>query len=291
MNQYRVIHQAGFGTAINYNGNAANTSGNLIPPFGAFWIKNDWDPSNQPLLPNITLNRGMLTGSEDVIMHRNEVPQHLPLTVWAEDSTADQVIFRFNPEAGTAFNPALDASKWHSGIDGVPSLFFVADEGMECTIKAREEGAQTVPLSLKVNTANTRTYTFSADLSYWERQPNPLLYDKALKKTHDLSVGPYTFTMQPGEAEDRFELRFEASSASSQSPSMPPLQAWASGGLLTLKSNGAQTVTATLLSVSGQVIGTFKPTDAGMQVQLPARGLYLVQWSTGADAGVLKVLY
>jgi hypothetical protein len=292
-NQYRVLHQAGFGTAINYNNNAANATGTFIPPFAGFWVKNDWNSAgNTPVLNSMGITNSQLATNADLIIHREVNRALLALDLWAEDSTYDQAVFYREKGADNQFDPNLDGYKWHTPVANTPSLYFQTADGVDCALMAREEAVQKVTLRVKPNTTATRMYYLSAQSGAWQSNAMPLLYDKKRNTYHNLNQGPYLFAMEPGEAEDRFELRFDVVPLAVEDPATTPAPLmFAKEGALRIHNPSGEPMEISVIALSGQVIARKTSSASEWSLPLPAKGLYLVQWSQNGVSGVQKVMH
>jgi hypothetical protein len=157
---------------------------------------------------------------------------------------------------------------------------------------AREEEVQKVPLWVRPNTTATRVYYLSAQSEAWQSQAMPMLYDKKLNYLHNLNQGPYAFTMDPQEAQDRFELRFDVvPMATAETSQLAPPLMWAKDGNLHVQNAAGGTLDITIVALSGQVLAHTTTTNQEWTWNLPAKGLYLVQWTRNGQSGVQKVLY
>jgi hypothetical protein len=157
---------------------------------------------------------------------------------------------------------------------------------------AREEAVQKVTLRVKPNTTATRMYYLSAQSGAWQSNAMPLLYDKKRNTYHNLNQGPYLFAMEPGEAEDRFELRFDVVPLAVEDPATTPAPLmFAKEGALRIHNPSGEPMEISVIALSGQVIARKTSSASEWSLPLPAKGLYLVQWSQNGVSGVQKVMH
>ena len=119
------------------------------------------------------------------------------LTIGDGETTNDQTRVVFNPVKGQNYEMDCDAAKFMSELP-VAQLWTVGTDQAKYAINERPEGE----VALAYTAATAGMLCISA-----ERMDQPVwLYDRQEGVTHDLSVGGYRFSTNPGTFDNRFTL-------------------------------------------------------------------------------------
>ncbi len=202
---------------------------------------------------------------------------------------SDKMYVRFNPDATANFDQAFDAYK-RLGIDAAPQLYSILPD-VKAAVNTLPDYTTNpnVPLGLKVGAATTYNLTVDG-ISSFDQQLPIRLDDLKLGTSQDLRAFPtYSFTASPGDAENRFRLRF-ASALGIDEPNSTGLNIYTSPGLIHITLESPASGTAYLYSVSGQLLATAALNPGETLLRYKAQGVYLVKVISGKTFCTQKVV-
>jgi len=177
-------------------------SSNLIAPMQGFWI---WAHVNGA---NLTIPETSKAHGGTFLKNQMTVSNNLLLKVEGNGHW-DQTQIRFNPLATPGFDLEYDAFKL-AGFPAVPQIFsLLPDESASINTLPSIEDNPEVPLGFTVGADTTYSITTSGIESFDLSVPLRL-DDLKTGYSHDLRLGPYTFSAAPGDAVHRFNLRFKS---------------------------------------------------------------------------------
>jgi hypothetical protein len=201
---------------------------------------------------------------------------------------SDKTYVKFNPEATANFDQAFDAYK-RSGIDAAPQLYSIIP-GEKAAVNTLPDynTNPNVPLGLKVGAATTYTLTVEG-ISSFDPQLPLRLDDLKLGTSQDLRAYPtYSFTASPGDAENRFRLRF-ASATGVDENDANGFQVMAANGTIRITHDKPVSGMVYLYSVSAQLLAASGLNAGETTLQSPATGVYLVKVVTETSTFTRKI--
>jgi hypothetical protein len=194
---------------VSSNGQATN----IIPAMQGFFIH----VSNGafPVTGSMSVDNDVRVNNLSPVFHKT-TQNHYPLFRLGvkfdqEDTTSDNVVVYFEPDATMMFDAKLDALKMDNTNTAMPGLYARSVNDMRLSIAAIPAAGDTdriVPLGLKLEKTGSLQFTAKAI----ESMPSDMhvhLLDMFTETTHDLTWNPqYSLSLSGGTYEDRFYLVF-----------------------------------------------------------------------------------
>lgn len=174
-----------------------------------------------------------------------------------------------NEAAGAGYDLLCDAAKFMSSREDVPQLYVIGAEGSRYAIDERPLGTGVVRLGVHVGRAGS--YTLRMDSGVGE----VWLKDKAEGREVRLDGSSYTFGSEPGDFDNRFELRLRTQATGLESVGATDgVRVQAGQGCIEVLGTEAG-ARVTVCNVAGRVVNETTATQATTRIQAGA-GLYLV---------------
>ncbi len=189
-------------------GTGVNDGTNIIPPLQGFFVK---VKEGSPDTDNQT---GQLTIPEDARVISNQ-------SFWKQKSSkeirlsvtgngySDETLVRFIEGATDAFDDHFDAFKLFSDVEGVPQIYTIQTDKINCAINSMSNAYDfeklIIPVGFKTNKAGE--YIINAndiDISTWTQVS---FKDKYTGEVLDMQDLNYTFTSEAGTFNDRFIIK------------------------------------------------------------------------------------
>jgi Fe-S cluster biogenesis protein NfuA len=275
-----VWDEGGSGNYLPYSINGGGAPNGTIAPMQGFFVK--VTTSTNTL--NIPTSAKTIGGSFLKSISNNEM---LTLSI-AGNNYSDKTYVGFNPEATANFDQAFDAYK-RSGIDAAPQLYSIIP-GEKAAVNTLPDynTNPNVPLGLKVGAATTYTLTVEG-ISSFDPQLPIRLDDLKLGTSQDLRAYPtYSFTASPGDAENRFRLRF-ASATGVDENDANGFQVMAANGTIRITHDKPANGMVYLYSVSAQLLAASELNAGETTLQCTATGVYLVKVVTETSTFTRKI--
>jgi hypothetical protein len=265
----------------SWNGSAGSMTGGVIPPENGFFVKTNTNNSTItiPLTARVHTSLGF---------YKDAVPNTLQLGITG-NSYHDDTYIQFNPEATAGFDAIGDAYKlW--GISAVPQVYSIIP-GYVLSINSlpSTEANPIVSLGLKVGAEATYTITASGMNSFDPYLPIRL-DDLKLGTTQDLRLNnTYSFTAAPGDAENRFNVRFY-SAVEVEEPTLANFFVYTEQGKIVVNNAGSYSGIINLYNTAGKLITTVKMQPGIHNIAALPVGMYIVKAITGKTIVSRKVV-
>jgi len=211
----------------------------------------------------------------------------------AINNAHDEIIVHFMENATTGFDPEFDGSKLQGGSDA-PQFSSVAADNSELCINSMpfSSGETIVPLHFSFSKTGEISFTAS-ELESFTAGISIYLEDLVQNNVVNLRQQPvYNFTYHPGDAVDRFRLRFNGS-IGVYDRSEGNGRAFISNGKLFIEVPGmeGQLAKITVFNMMGQVISSTQAVMNGVaRVEAPqGSGIYIVEATTAEKYFRIKV--
>jgi hypothetical protein len=266
---------------ISWNGSTGGISGGVIPAQSGFFVK-----ANGNGLP-MTIPWAARVHSVKAL-YKDAVPDVLHLGIEG-NSYRDDTYIQFAPGTTAGFDSQGDAYKlW--GITDAPQLYSIIP-GDVLSINALPSIEANPDVSLGLKVGKDTTYTITADgIESFSGDVPMRLDDLKLGISTDLRVTPqYTFTAAPGDAENRFIMRFHSSSGVVE-PTLTDLLIYGSHENIVVNNAGNYTGTINVYDAIGKslVSQSLQPGISKI-TQLPD-GIYIVKAVIGKTSISRKVV-
>jgi len=260
---------------------SADIAGTIASLQGFFVRTND--ASNSLTLDNLAKVSGGV-----FYKNSNSVPQILSLSIEG-NNYSDKTYVRFNPSATENFDQSFDAYK-RAGLDAAPQLYSILP-GEKAAVNTLPDytANPNVALGLKVGTSTTYTINVSGIGSFDARVPMRL-DDLKTGLSQDLRLNPvYSFTAEPGDAENRFMLSFGSITGLDKN-NTAGINMVSTNGIICVTHNVPATGTVYLYSVSGQLLATSNLNAGETTMRAASTGVYLVKVVTGKTSLTRKMV-
>ncbi len=201
----------------------------------------------------------------------------------------DDAFVRFDAQATEGFDQLYDAYKL-SGLVEAPQLYSLLP-GEKAAVNALPSyvTSSNVSLGLKVGTANTYTINVEGIESFDASVP-VRLDDLKLGTSQDLRLNPaYSFTAEPGDAENRFNLSFAEVTGIDKNPAAS-LRIFSTQRQVNITGNALAKGTVYIYAASGQLIATSPLLPGETRLSMRAPGVYMVKVVTGKTVTTGKVV-
>jgi len=280
MNAYAYVwDNAGSG---NYLTPQFGSSTTIIAPLQGFFVRTTSATNSLTLANNAKTHGGTF--------YKNENAESEALVVKISGNNySDQTIVRFNRDATTNFDQSYDAYKlW--GLDAAPQLYSILpDENAAVNTLPAVDANPLVPLGLKVGAETSYTLTVEGMESFDSQIPLRL-DDLKLGISKDLRTDPvYSFTAAPGDAENRFRLRF-ASAIGFDDPEASNILINTERNIIRVNYLGSSSGIIHLYNDAGQLLSTKSLNRGETTMSAEATGIYLVKVITGKSVITKKVV-
>ena len=202
---------------------------------------------------------------------------------------SDKTYVRFNTDATANFDQAYDAYK-RSGLDAAPQLYSIlTDEKAAVNTLPDYTSNSNVPLGLKVGAATTYTLTITG-MEIFDPNTPIRLDDLKLGTSLDVRINPvYSFTAAPGDAENRFRLRF-ASAIGIDETATGNFSIFAAQGQVHVIPASPAEGTVYVYSVSGNLVAGSTLNTGETLIGINTPGVYLVKVVTSKTVTSGKVV-
>jgi len=279
MNAYAYIWNTGSG---NYDPLQFGSDETIIAPLQGFFVRTT-SGTNSLSLANIAKTHGGTFYKND-----NVEPEALMVRING-NNYSDQTKVRFNSDATAGFDQSYDAYKlW--GLDEAPQLYSILSDEVAAVNTLPSIGSNPlVPLGLKVGAESSYTLTFEGMESFDSQIPLRL-DDLKLGISKDIRTDPvYSFTAAPGDAENRFRLRF-ASAIGFEDPEASNILISSERNVIRVNYMGSAAGTIHLYNDAGQLLSTQALSRGETTMSAAATGIYLVKVITGKSVVTKKVV-
>jgi len=264
-----VWDEAGSGNYIPLTIGAASANPGTIAPMQGFFV-NTTAASNALTLANAAKVHGVT-----FYKNSNTATQLLTLSI-AGNGYSDKTYVCFDEAASENFDQALDAYKL-SGLDAAPQLYSIL-QGEKAAINTLPSYTENpyVPLGLKAGA--TTTYILTVDgIDVFDPELPIYLDDLKLGTSHNLRTNPrYSFAAAPGDAENRFRLRF-VSATGIDEEGTSDIAIWSAEGYIHITHASPAKGMVYVYSTSGQLIATSEINTGETLIRTSAAGIYLVK--------------
>jgi hypothetical protein len=215
-----AIYYFNAGTTSQYTGSYSSyingvssdgIAGNIIPSMQGFFIH--VSNGTYPVSGSLVINNNARTLAASPVFHKTTQPDPLiRISLTHEsDTTADNMVVYFNPEATHGFDPEMDALKLMNTDSGIPNLFALSADSRELSIDALPNtGIEERIIPLGLRTEKDGWLTFRArELENLPTGINTFLYDAVAANNHNFTLQPsYKIALSQGAYGDRFFLVF-----------------------------------------------------------------------------------
>jgi len=277
-----VWDETGSGNYLTLTMGAASATPGIIAPLQGFFV-NTSSATNSLVLANAAKVHG-----GTFYKSNNAMPLMLSLSITG-NGYSDKTYVCFDEAATENFDQALDAYKL-SGLDEAPQLYSILP-GEKAAINTLPSytANQYVPLGLK--TGASATYLLSVDgITGFDPALPIRLDDLKLGTTHDLRVNPaYSFTAAPGDAENRFRIRFVSATGIDETGESD-IAIWSADGYIHLTHASPAEGTVYVYSTSGQLVAASAINTSETLLRISATGVYVVKVVTGDTIFTRKVI-
>lgn len=279
MNAYAYIWNTGSG---NYDPLQFGSDETIIAPLQGFFVRTT-SGTNSLSLANIAKTHGGTFYKND-----NVEPEALMVRING-NNYSDQTKVRFNSDATAGFDQSYDAYKlW--GLDEAPQLYSILSDEVAAVNTLPSIGSNPlVPLGLKVGAETSYILTFEG-MDSFDPQVPLRLDDLKLGISKDLRTDPvYSFTAAPGDAENRFRLRF-ASAIGFEDPEASNILISSERNVIRVNYMGSAAGTIHLYNDAGQLLSMKSLNQGETTMSAEATGIYLVKVITGKSVVTKKVV-
>ena len=211
-------------------GSTTNPDDELISPMQMFIVWSEQDNVT------MTIPKSRRTHARsNFLRSERTVTDELLLEVTDHDTESfDRVCVVFRPDARIASDDPYDADKLFNKSGGNSQLYTQCSDGNALTVDVRSSNTREMPLYLKpANVAREATISASRLESLTDIK-TVLLYDRKEDIEVNLNQASYTFTTEPGDTEQRFELRFQTEQTHIEAPVYSTVSAYYHAGELIL---------------------------------------------------------
>ncbi|KAB2808620.1 LamG domain-containing protein [Phaeocystidibacter luteus] len=285
--QYVAVLASGESLESHDNTTATTSGGfSFIRPFTAFWVKMSASDANSETFtlknPHRYADR-MASGNS--VFHKRVNPA-LRLNVYDPDSSRDQVLVIFDPDATDAWDQGLEAYDLRSMNSDVPSMWIPTTQGTQSILSADLPVGvtKTYPVTIEVGEAGSHTVDYNKD--HFGQYMDVWLIDSTAQKTHHLLNAPYSYF--ESNAGDSRTLWVAVSQSAITVPEFAPTE------LYVTQSDGqwqvdigeqAQTGQIQLMDISGRVIDVKEVNGQLTSFNRPDQaGVYLLRWMRDNEA-------
>jgi hypothetical protein len=218
----------------------------------------------------------------------NSIPEMLKLTI-SGNTYSDEATVRFDALATESFDQQYDAYKL-DGLNEAPQLYsLLPGEKAAVNTLPSSEILPNVPLGLKVGAATTYTLTITGMESF--DPATPIRLDDLKRGTsQDVRINPvYSFTAAPGDAENRFRLRF-ASAIGIDETATGNFSIFAAQGQVHIIPASPAEGNVYVYSVSGKLVAGSTLNTGETLIGINTPGVYLVKVVTSKTVTSGKVV-
>ena len=278
---------------INYNAqsDAGSVESGLIPPNGAFLVKVssdapasiavDVDSHGSLTVPSTSYNK-QFSYPTDVI--------HVGITDIT--SSASNYFMVSHDEIGTAdYDPGLDSWSKMSTADNIPDIYFPEGEHGQIFQNVTDLSQ---PQSIPVGTTETipgNTYTISVEQFVDGNEYHVTLEDTYTNSMIDLSRQPYSFTQLYETVDDRFILHINQNTVGVDEALNHDYYSFTRDNELYINPGSLDINKVKVLSIDGKIIGNVTYKENSTIIELPTRGIYVIEIQAKQGTFTDKVLY
>lgn len=279
MNAFAYVWNTGSGNYLNLQFGSSTT---VIAPLQGFFVR------TTSATNSLTLSNNAKTHGGTFYKNDNVESEAIVVKI-SGNNYSDQSTVRFNSDATAGFDQSYDAYKlW--GLDEAPQLYSILpDENAAVNTLPAIDANPLVPLGLKVGAETSYTLTFEGMESFDSQIPLRL-DDLKLGISKDLRTDPvYSFTAAPGDAENRFRLRF-ASAIGFDNPEASNILINAERNVIRVNYMGSSSGIIHLYNDAGQLLSMKSLNQGETTISAEATGIYIVKVITGKSVVTKKVV-
>jgi hypothetical protein len=278
---------------INYNAqsDAGSVESGLIPPNGAFLVKVssdapasiavDVDSHGSLTVPSTSYNK-QFSYPTDVI--------HVGITDIT--SSASNYFMVSHDEIGTAdYDPGLDSWFKMSTGDNIPDIYFPEGEHGQIFQNVTDLSQ---PQSIPVATTDLvpgNTYSISVEQFVDGNEYHVTLEDTYTNSMIDLSRQPYSFTQLYETVDDRFILHINQNTVGVDEALNHDYYSFTRDNELYINPGSLDIKTVKVLSMEGKIIGNVPYKENSIIIELPNRGIYVVEIQASQGTFTDKIIY
>ena len=278
---------------INFNAlsDAGSVESGLIPPNGAFLVKVssdapasiavDVDSHGSLTVPSTSYNK-QFSYPTDVI--------HVGITDIT--SSASNYFMVSHDEIGTAdYDPGLDSWFKMSTGDNIPDIYFPEGEHGQIFQNVTDlSQPQAIPVGTTDLTPGN-TYTISVEQFVDGNEYHVTLEDTYTNSMIDLSLQPHSFTQLYETVDDRFILHINQNTVGVDEALNHDYYSFTRDNELYINPGSLDIKTIKVLSIDGKIIGNVPYKENSKIIELPNRGIYVVEIQAGQGTFTDKVVY
>ena len=276
---------------FNAQSDAGTVQSGLIPPNGGFLVKVSSDAT-----ASITVDvdsHGSLTVPSTSYNKQFSYPTDV-LHVGITDitSSASNYFMVSHDEIGTAdYDPGLDSWSKMSTADNIPDIYFPEGEHGQIFQNVTDLSQ---PQSIPVGTTETipgNTYTISVEQFVDGNEYHVTLEDTYTNSMIDLSLQPHSFTQLYETVDDRFILHINQNTVGVDEALNHDYYSFTRDNELYINPGSLDINTVKVLSMDGKIIGNVPYKENSTIIELPNRGIYVVEIHAGQGTFIDKVIY
>lgn len=266
------------------NGVGTNGGTQYLAPFQGFWVQ-----TTNATPGNFTFEQDQrVTAPSTSLMKAVQIDG-----VWlavGDSVSSDEVYIGFDPQAGIAFDPQLDARKLLNGGD-VPNLAIRLGGDVFSVCRVAPDDVASFPLLLD-NAAHGRLLTFELTGDFLVSYDSVILEDMMLNVFHDLKGSSYSFTHDADYGPERFVLHFSASGMGGEE--LLPDTRWYTYGVeggLNVDLGSLEDVTVELYDLGGRLLLRLDHQEGLCTLPMNGTGqLYLLKVISQTQSEIRKVV-
>jgi len=266
---------------VSWNGGIGALTDGIIPAENGFFARTTVDAATLsiPLASRVHSSAGY---------YKSTLANVLELTAEG-NGNSDKTFIHFNDQASADFDNQFDAYKL-TGIADAPQLYSTTTAGKLSINELPLSGNEVVALGFSSNTEGIYTLQASGTENFASSVP-VYLKDILLNVIQDLKINPvYSFSYQPGETENRFELIFLETTGVNEAQNMG-ISIFSFDNTTVIGNAGLLTGTISISDITGRKLHIEKlNAQAETRIQLKVgTGIYLVQVQTENGSVSAKV--
>ena len=279
---------------INFNAlsDAGSVESGLIPPNGAFLVKVssdapasiavDVDSHGSLTVPSTSYNK-QFSYPTDVI--------HVGITDITSSASNYFMVSHDRNRIAADYDPGLDSWFKMSTGDNIPDIYFPEGEHGQIFQNVTDlSQPQAIPVGTTDLTPGN-TYTISVEQFVDGNEYHVTLEDTYTNSMIDLSLQPHSFTQLYETVDDRFILHINQNTVGVDEALNHDYYSFTRDNELYINPGSLDIKTIKVLSIDGKIIGNVPYKENSKIIELPNRGIYVVEIQAGQGTFTDKVVY
>ena len=269
-NNYKYYIKGG-GGASPYPSISLNNANQYIPLAQAFFVRTTTNGQNFSFDNSVRTH-----SSQDFYKSGNEIhPDLLKLQI-RSNSSIDETVIRFIPQAGENFDGEFDAIKMYSYEGDLPNLYSITQNSQNLAINTLPNYKnRTVQLGFKTNIPGE--FTISVSELNFDNTDDIYLFDKQEDYYQNLKENPsYKFYSQSGNNTNRFEILFGMPTYIEEINNQINIYSYDNQINIIQKSQEINNLSISVFSIDGRLIKSIETSNTTTNLTIETSGVYIV---------------